>query len=109
MMTLSIGAICNCRPGECLGLRTLAIDVETIFCGGMTLEVNMDLRTGCRACGDACHFRAVSSIEVSGENKARVLSSSCFGCGLCPTGAISLKIRRAPLKTGIWFRNRAHR
>ncbi|MCJ7600804.1 MAG: hypothetical protein MUO63_04775, partial [Desulfobulbaceae bacterium] len=39
MMTPFIGAICNC-PGDCLGLRTLSLDVETMFRGESVAAVD---------------------------------------------------------------------
>lgn len=97
MMTPFVGAICNCQPGDCLGLRTLAIDVETMFRGEQMATVDEDQCNGCGACEDACHFKAISSVEVSGEHKAHIHPSACFGCGLCrnvcPAEAISLLSR----------------
>lgn len=94
MMTPFIGAICNCQPEDCLGLRTLSIDVETMFRGEMTASVDEELCTGCGACEDACHFKAVSSVHVSGEHRAHIDTTACFGCGLCrnvcPAGALSM-------------------
>jgi ferredoxin len=83
MMTPFIGAICNCQPGDCLGLRTLAVDVETMFRGEMVAHVDQELCTGCGACEDACHFKAIHSQEKSGEFKAHIHNDQCFGCGLC--------------------------
>jgi ferredoxin len=98
MMTPFIGAICNCQPQDCLGLRTLAIDVETMFRGEQMAHVDEELCTGCGACEDACHFNAISSVEFSGDHKAHIHSSACFGCGLCrnscPTDALSMTERK---------------
>lgn len=98
MMTPFIGAICNCQPQDCLGLRTLSIDVETMFRGEQMALVDTGKCTGCGACEDACHFNAISSVEVSGEHKAHIHSSSCFGCGLCrnvcPVEALSMGNRQ---------------
>ncbi len=85
MMTPFIGAICNCQPEDCLGLRTLAMDVETMFRGEMTARVDEEQCTGCGSCEEACHFEAISSVSVSGKYKARIDTSACFGCGLCRT------------------------
>ena len=94
MMTPFIGAICNCQPEDCLGLRTLAIDVETMFPGEQQALVDAELCTGCGACEDACHFQAISSEQVSGDYRARVQPSACYGCGLCrnacPVDAIAM-------------------
>ena len=97
MLTPFIGAICNCQPTDCLGLRTMAIDVETMFRGEKQAVVNEEECIGCGACEDACHFGAISSISVSGEDKAHIHGSACFGCGLCrtvcPSDALSMVTR----------------
>ncbi|MCF8057386.1 MAG: 4Fe-4S binding protein [Desulfocapsa sp.] len=94
MMTPFIGAICNCQPEDCLGLRTLSIDVETMFRGEMMASVDEELCNGCGSCEEACHFNAISSMEMTGEHKAQINASACFGCGLCrnacPTEALSM-------------------
>lgn len=83
MMTPFIGAICNCQPLDCLGLRTLSLDVETMFRGEQVARVDEELCSGCGSCGEACQFDAVSSRQQSGEFKAVVDAERCFGCGLC--------------------------
>jgi len=83
MMTPFVGAICNCQQDDCLGLRTLAIDVETMFRGENVARVDEALCNGCGACEDACQFNAVNSKEVSGDYKAVIDLDKCFGCGLC--------------------------
>ncbi|MBU0480795.1 MAG: 4Fe-4S binding protein [Proteobacteria bacterium] len=83
MITPFIGAICNCRPVDCLGLRTLAIDVETMYRGEQVAAVDNALCTGCGACEDACHFGAINSREEVGEFRAVIDPGKCFGCGLC--------------------------
>lgn len=97
MMTPFIGAVCNCHPGDCLGLRTLSIDIETMFRGEQVALIDGKLCTGCGACKEACRFKAVVGISLSGESRAHVRASACFGCGLCrnscPTGAISMVTR----------------
>lgn len=97
MHTPFIGAICNCQPGDCLGLRTLAIDVETMFRGEQRAAVDASLCTGCGACQAACHFGAIGSKESAGEWRAEIDSRKCFGCGLCrnhcPQAAIGMMTR----------------
>lgn len=97
MLTPFIGAICNCQPGDCLGLRTLAIDVETMYRGEQLAVVDSALCNGCGACREACHFGAISSKESAGEWRAEIDSRKCFGCGLCrnhcPQEAIGMMTR----------------
>ncbi|MBU4263205.1 MAG: 4Fe-4S binding protein [Proteobacteria bacterium] len=83
MMTPFIGAICNCQPGDCLGLRTLSLDVETMFRGECVAAVDEELCNGCGTCAAACQFSAISSSQVAGGFQAVVDREQCFGCGLC--------------------------
>lgn len=83
MITPFIGAICNCQPGDCLGLRTLALDVETMYRGEQRAVVDTALCDGCGSCREACHFDAISSNESAGEWRAVIDAEKCFGCGLC--------------------------
>jgi ferredoxin len=83
MVTPFIGAICNCRPGDCLGLRTLALDIETMHRGEQVALVDTLLCDGCGACREACHFGAIGATESAGEWRAEIDSRKCFGCGLC--------------------------
>lgn len=97
MVTPFIGAICNCEPGDCLGLRTLAIDVETMHRGEQMAVVDTSFCNGCGSCEDACHFSAISSTGSAEECRAQIDSGKCFGCGLCrnncPQDAISMMDR----------------
>jgi len=83
MITPFIGAICNCHPEDCLGLRTLSLKVETMFMGEQVAQVDEKNCSGCGACEEACQFKAVSSRQVSGEFKSVINPELCFGCGLC--------------------------
>ena len=98
MMTPFIGAICNCQPEDCLGLRTLSIDVETMFRGETMASVDEGLCTGCGSCEEACHFNAIKSIEIAGEHKAHIHATECYGCGLCrntcPVEALTMIARQ---------------
>ncbi|MBU0485706.1 MAG: 4Fe-4S binding protein [Proteobacteria bacterium] len=95
MITPFIGAICNCTNRECLGLRTLALEVETLARGEYVAMVNRNLCNGCGLCEDACQFEAISSRMMDGgETVAFVQHQKCYGCGLCrhhcPQGALAL-------------------
>lgn len=91
MHTPFIGAICNCQPGDCLGLRTLAVEVETMHRGEQRAAVADELCTGCGLCQAACHFGAISAGE---GGRAAIDARKCFGCGLCrnlcPVAAIGM-------------------
>jgi ferredoxin len=97
MITPFIGAICNCQPVDCLGLRTLAVEVETMFRGEQVAVVAEESCTGCGACEEACHFQAITSVERSGDYKAHIHPTACFGCGICrnvcPADALSMVTR----------------
>lgn len=95
MITPFIGAICNCTTQECLGLRTLAMNVETLARGEYVAQVNHTLCNGCGLCEKACQFNAISSQVIDGgDSIAVIIPQRCYGCGLCrnhcPQGAISL-------------------
>ncbi|MFZ5798787.1 MAG: ATP-binding protein [Desulfobulbaceae bacterium] len=97
MITPFIGAICNCRPGDCLGLRTLDLGVETMYRGEQTAQVDGGLCNGCGSCAEACHFGAIGGREDAGAYRAEIDPEKCFGCGLCrnrcPREAISMRPR----------------
>ncbi|MCK5055894.1 MAG: 4Fe-4S binding protein [Candidatus Aminicenantes bacterium] len=75
--------ICNCCSCSCGVLRGLsdygssnAVDRSHFYA-----VVDEDLCSGCEACLDRCHFKAIKiSDEICSIDKAR-----CFGCGLCVT------------------------
>ena len=97
LKTPFIGAICNCKPGDCLGLRTLSVGIETMFRGEEVAVVDENSCTGCGACESACHFNAISGRSVADQHKATISPSKCFGCGLCrndcPEDAITMHLR----------------
>ena len=98
MMTPFIGAICNCRPEDCLAMLTISrAGVETMERAEYVAQVDETLCTGCGLCEVECHFKAIGSHQHNGESHAHIDPRKCFGCGLCrrvcSTGAISLKAR----------------
>ena len=97
MKTPFIGAICNCTPQECLGLRTLSVDIETMFRGEEVAAVDGNRCSGCGMCENACHFNAITSEYQSGDYKACIDTQKCFGCGLCRNScqedAIAMMVR----------------
>ncbi len=98
MMTPFIGAICNCKPQDCLAMLTLSrTTVETMERAEQVAVVDEKLCSGCGLCDAECHFQAISSHQHHGEHHAHVDPHKCFGCGLCrrvcETGAISMVLR----------------
>jgi len=91
--SLDPGAICNCCPDCCGGLRILKLipNAAAFAVSNHFAEVDSDLCNGCVACLDRCPMDAIamSPEEVAGINLDR-----CIGCGLCvkscPTEAIML-------------------
>lgn len=85
--------ICNCCSCSCGVLRGLvdygspnAVDRSHFYA-----VVDEDLCSGCEACVDRCHFKAITMKDgICAVDKSR-----CFGCGLCvtscPTGALHLR------------------
>jgi len=94
MITPFIGAICNCTAHECLDLRTLAMEVETLSPGEYVAGVDHILCNGCGLCATACPFDAISGQKTGNDSAAVVNTRKCYGCGLCrnlcPQGAIAL-------------------
>ena len=98
MMTPFIGAICNCRPEDCLAMLTLSrTGVETMERAEYVARVDEELCTGCGLCDEACHFKAIESHTHNGQSHAHIDPQKCFGCGLCrrvcAAGAITLAPR----------------
>lgn len=90
--------ICNCCPCCCqtmpvlLKYGTYVIDPSRYLA-----EIDAEACTGCGACHERCHFKAIA--WTAGEGSAsQVDAAKCMGCGLClvtcPTQAISLKETR---------------
>jgi Pyruvate/2-oxoacid:ferredoxin oxidoreductase delta subunit len=94
MITPFIGAICNCSNHECLGLRTIAMQVATLAPGEYKARVDPSLCDGCGICAERCQFIAINSQIVGGRALSMVDPDRCYGCGLCrndcPHGAIAL-------------------
>jgi NAD-dependent dihydropyrimidine dehydrogenase PreA subunit len=101
MKTPFIGAICNCEPADCLGLRTLFLDMQTMYKGESVARVDADACVGCGDCETVCRFNAVHSHQISGEYKSHIHAGACHGCGncrhQCPQDAISMIERPADL------------
>lgn len=83
MKTPFIGAICNCEPDACLGLRTLLLDMRTMHKGERVAVVDESRCGGCGNCASICRFHAIESVQTFGSSKARVNTNACFGCGNC--------------------------
>lgn len=96
MVTPFIGAICNCTSHDCLGLRTLAMQVETLSKGEYVARVDAASCIGCGLCAGVCQFDACETQTLDGGVQVAVVNhNKCYGCGLCrtacPQGAISLQ------------------
>lgn len=100
LKTPFIGAICNCTPEDCLGLRSLSVDIETMFRGEGVAVINETKCSGCGLCELACHFDAINDKTLGDEIRAIVSPTKCFGCGLCrnhcPEDAITMHTRKHP-------------
>jgi ferredoxin len=100
MVTPFIGAICNCSPQQCLGLRNLAIGLDTLAPGERTAAVDPLACSGCGLCLERCHFGALTLADDAGRTAARIDAARCFGCALCanacPEGAMAILPRSMP-------------
>ncbi|HEY5957446.1 MAG TPA: 4Fe-4S binding protein [Polyangiaceae bacterium] len=97
MKTPFIGAICNCEPDTCLGLRTLLLDMRTMHKGESCAMVDESRCSGCGSCASICRFNAIERLQRSGESTAHVNPNTCYGCGNCrlhcPEDAVSMRER----------------
>jgi NAD-dependent dihydropyrimidine dehydrogenase PreA subunit len=98
MKTPFIGAICNCEPKTCLGLRTLLLDMRTMHKGEAVAVVDETRCKGCGNCESICRFNAIESRSISLQWKAYINPKTCFGCGNCrlhcPQDAVHMMERR---------------
>jgi ferredoxin len=99
MKTPFIGAICNCEPDTCLGLRTLSLDMRTMHKGETVAVVDESECSACGNCASACRFHAIECLRHSACDTAHIDTRLCFGCGncrhQCDRGAISMQARSA--------------
>lgn len=69
------------------------------FVGGLEVEIDEALCSGCGACADACRFEAIELGEENLSWVARIDPFACEGCGVCarvcPTNALSMRRRIA--------------
>ena len=97
MVTPFIGAICNCTPRDCLGLRSRALAIETLFPAEHLARVDNAQCNGCGKCQKNCQFNAISSRTTGGQTKTVVNEDLCVGCGLCRNAcrpaAITMELR----------------
>jgi Na+-translocating ferredoxin:NAD+ oxidoreductase subunit B len=107
------GAICNCCPDCCGGLRVLKMlpNPAAIVVSNHFSELVPDLCDGCAACVDRCPMDAIS---MTAAGLADINLDRCIGCGLCintcPTEALILvskpeEARREPPFTSQFMRS----
>ena len=107
------GAICNCCPDCCGGLRVLKIipTAAEIAISNHFAQVATDLCDGCETCVDRCPMNAIS---LSEDQVANINLDRCIGCGLCasacPMEALMLvskpeDARREPPLSGPFMRS----
>lgn len=88
-----IGALCNCTPRDCLGMKGFAYGGHRSFLKAeYVAAIDSESCIGCRECKSFCHFDAIKYSSTS--EKCAISQLQCFGCGLCieacPQAAISL-------------------
>jgi Pyruvate/2-oxoacid:ferredoxin oxidoreductase delta subunit len=88
-----VGALCNCTPMDCLGMKGMAYGGHRPFYKAEYVAViDAENCIGCRDCMSFCHFGAIRYSSTS--EKCVISQFQCFGCGLCreacPQDSISL-------------------
>jgi Pyruvate/2-oxoacid:ferredoxin oxidoreductase delta subunit len=83
-------AICNCCKCCCGGIEAMVkYGVPQVASSGYVAQVDANRCTACKACEDACPFRAIQVDDTSVVNW-----EACMGCGVCvgqcPNEAIGL-------------------
>jgi NAD-dependent dihydropyrimidine dehydrogenase PreA subunit len=107
------GAICNCCPDCCGGLRMLKLlpNAAELAISNHFAQVDSDLCDGCGTCVDRCSMDAIS---LSEDQIANINLDMCIGCGLCaracPSEALTLvskqeEARREPPPTSRFMRS----
>ncbi len=111
--SLDPGAICNCCPDCCGGLRALKMlpNPAAFIITNHFSQVDTDLCNGCETCMDRCPMDAIT---IEANEVANINLDRCIGCGLClntcPTEALTLaskpdEARREPPFTSKFMRS----
>jgi Na+-translocating ferredoxin:NAD+ oxidoreductase RNF subunit RnfB len=76
------GAICNCCPDCCGGLRVLKMlpNPAAYIISNHFTRLERDLCNGCEECVDRCPMDAIS---MAPDQVARIDLDRCIGCGVC--------------------------
>jgi len=79
--------ICHCC-GCCCGLLRSINEHETpsVHPSNFLPAINQEACTGCGACVERCHVKALQLTETAGDNYAELLAARCLGCGACIRG-----------------------
>ncbi len=112
--SLDPGAICNCCPDCCGGLRILKMlpNPGAFVISNHFAKIDPDLCDGCEICVDRCPMDGISM--TSDGAAANINMDRCIGCGLCvkscPTEAVMLvskpeSDRREPPSTSPFMRS----
>jgi electron transport complex protein RnfB len=80
--SLDPGAICNCCPDCCGGLRVLKKlpNPAAFIISNHFAQVDQELCNGCEVCVDRCRMDAIS---MTADDVAEINLDRCIGCGLC--------------------------
>ncbi len=91
--SLDPGAICNCCPDCCGGLRMLKMlpNPAALAISNHFSKIDPGLCDGCEICVDRC---PMDGISMTADATANINMDRCIGCGLCvnscPTEALML-------------------